>query len=108
MAARALVRSIMLSGTQADVVVLHTGAVTTDQLAPLRELGARLVLAEHLPTSAEFNARHQRERIHAVSPFLKGGKPLFHTPLDNFIKLRLWQLEQYRCCLLYTSDAADD
>ena len=105
MAARALVRSIMLSGTQADVVVLDTGAVTTDQLAPLRELGARLVLAEHLPTSAEFNTRHQRERIHAVSPFLKGGKPLFHTPLDNFIKLRLWQLEQYRCVVFIDADA---
>ena len=105
MAARAMVRSIMLSGTQADVVVLHTGAVTTDQLAPLRELGARLVLAEHLPTSTDFNVRHQRDRIHAVSPFLKGGKPLFHTPLDNFIKLRLWQLEQYRCVVFIDADA---
>ena len=28
-----------------------------------------------------------------TAPFTKGNKPAFHTPLDNFAKLRLWELE---------------
>ena len=33
-------------------------------------------------------------------PFTKGGKPAFHTPLDNFAKLRLWQLPVARVVFL--------
>lgn len=105
MAALALVRSIVLSKTRADIIVLHTGAVGAEKLAPLAELGAALIKADHLPTSPAFNERHQREKIHANSPFLKGGKPLFHTPLDNFIKLRLWELEQYERVVFIDADA---
>lgn len=105
MAARALVRSVRLSGTVSDVVVMHTGAVSVDMLDPLVAMGAKLVLAEHLPTSEAFNVRHQRDKIHANSPFLKGGKPLFHTPLDNFIKLRLWEMEEYERIIFIDADA---
>ena len=49
--ATALVRSLKLSGTGADVVVMHTGGVDRAELAPLEALGARLVAAELLPTS---------------------------------------------------------
>ena len=31
----------------------------------------------------------------ADAPFTKGRKPAFHTPLDNFVKLRLWEMEEY-------------
>lgn len=105
MAAQALVRSILRTGTQADVIVLHTGAVSRSGLEKLAALGATPVLAEHLPVSDAFNARHQRDRIHAEAPFLKGGKPLFHTPLDNFIKLRLWELEAYERVIFIDADA---
>ena len=105
MAARALVRSVILSGTSAEVLVLHTGAVSPNMLEPLADIGAKLVLAEHLPTSDGFNARHQRDKIHSNSPFLKGGKPLFHTPLDNFIKLRLWELVEYERVIFIDADA---
>lgn len=105
MAARALVRSVKLTRTSAEIVVLHTGAVTPKMLEPLIKLGARPVLAEHLPTSEAFNAQHQRDKIHTQSPFLKGGKPLFHTPLDNFIKLRLWELEEYERIIFIDADA---
>ena len=39
----ALVRSLALTGTTADIVVLHTAGVAADDLAPLAALGCRLV-----------------------------------------------------------------
>lgn len=105
MGATALMRSIALSGTAADRVVLHTGGVTAADLEPLADLGCRLVQAELLPTSADFNDRHQRDRLHADAPFTKGEKPAFHTPLDNFAKLRLWQLTEYDTVVFIDADA---
>lgn len=98
--ARALVRSLRLSGTEAEIVVMHTEGVRSDALAPLACLGTRLVPVELLPTSAAFDAVHARDEIHARSPFTRGGKPLFHTPLANFAKLRLWQLPYDRVVFL--------
>ncbi|MCT8998420.1 glycosyltransferase [Chelativorans intermedius] len=103
--AQALVRSLRLTGTRADIVVLHTGGVAAAELAPLSALGARLVKADLLPTSAQFNERHQRARLHRDAPFTKGNKPAFHTPLDNFAKLRLWQLTEYSRVVFIDADA---
>lgn len=105
MGATALVRSLKRTGTQADVVVLHTGGVRPECMEPLKALGAQLVEAELLPTSAEFQLRHQREKFHSVAPFTKGNKPSFHTPLDNFAKLRLWELTQYERIVFIDADA---
>lgn len=105
MGALALVRSLRLSGTAADIVVMHTGGVATGELSPLEELGARLVAVDLLPTSDAFNARHAKAKIHAANPFTKGGKPAFHTPLDNFAKLRLWEMEQYDRVVFIDADA---
>ena len=98
--AGALLRSLRLTGTTADLVVLHTGGVGEADLAPLRDRGARLVATELLPTSETFNAAHAREALHGAAPFTKGEKPAFHTPLDNFAKLRLWQLDYDRVVFL--------
>ena len=87
--AKALLRSLVLSGTTADLVVLHTGGVAAEDLAPLSALGARLVRTDLLPTSDAFNEAHAKAKLHAAAPFTKGTKPGFHTPLDNFAKLRL-------------------
>ncbi|SFC97379.1 glycosyltransferase [Tropicimonas isoalkanivorans] len=103
--AKALVRSIGMTGTDADCVVLHTAAVDDVDLAPLRDLGARLVRTDLLPTSAAFNAAHARDRLHGLAPFTKGEKPPFHTPLDNFAKLRLWQMEEYESVVFIDADA---
>lgn len=103
--ARALLRSLCLSGTDADLVVLHTGGVQEAALAPLAALGARLVATELLPLSHAFNVRHARARLHGEAPFTKGEKPAFHTPLDNFVKLRLWQLEEYDAVVFIDADA---
>lgn len=93
--ARALLRSLRLTETGADLVVMHTD-VDADALAPLSAIGARLVKVELLPTSDAFNTAHARTALHGAAPFTKGEKPPFHTPLDNFAKLRLWQLDYDR------------
>lgn len=103
--ALALVRSIRLTGTRADIVVMHTAAVAPETLAPLEALGARLALCGLLPTSDAFNAAHAKKEIHGRNPFTKGGKPEFHTPLDNFVKLRLWQLTGYARIVFIDADA---
>ena len=103
--AEALVRSLRLTNTAADIVVMHPGGVNAAALAPLSELGAILHPVDLLDTSPEFNERHARARIHAEAPFTKGGKPAFHTPLDNFAKLRLWQMTQYERCVFIDADA---
>jgi alpha-N-acetylglucosamine transferase len=105
MGAAALVRSLRLTGTAADIIVLHTGGVAADELTPVVALGARLMAAQLLPTSAAFNERHTRANIHGKNPFTKGRKPAFHTPLDNFAKVRLWQLTQYEKIIFVDADA---
>ncbi len=103
--ARALLRSLQLTGTDADLVVMHTAAVTAGDLESLSALGARLVCVDLLPLSDAFNTAHSRRNQHAAAPFTKGNKPDFHTPLDNFAKLRLWQLTEYRSVVFIDADA---
>ena len=103
--ARALLRSIRLTRTPADIVVLHTGGVDAAALEPLREFDCRLIQTDLLPLSDEFNARHQRRNVHEQAPFTKGRKPDFHSPLDNFCKIRLWQLVEYERCIFIDADA---
>lgn len=103
--ARALTRSLRLTGTTADIVVLHTGGVDVSALEPLAHLGCRLVETELLPLSDDFSARHARRNVHEKAPFTKGRKPAFHSPLDNFCKLRLWQLTDYERCIFIDADA---
>lgn len=105
MGATALVRSLKRTGTQADIVVMHTGGVSAEALAPLEALGARLAPAELLATSDAFNERHRRAKLHADAPFTKGRKPDFHTPLDNFAKLRLWEMDEYERIVFIDADA---
>ncbi|WFR94479.1 glycosyltransferase [Rhizobium tumorigenes] len=103
--ATALVRSLRRTGSKADIVVLHTAGASSDDLAPLALLGCRLVPVDHLPLSDPFNARHGRTALHSAAPFTKGRKPSFHSPLDNFCKLRLWQLVEYEACVFIDADA---
>lgn len=103
--AAALLRSLGRTGTRADMVVLHTAAVAQGDLARLSALGARLVRTSLLPLSDAFNDAHSRRNQHAAAPFRRGQKPAFHTPLDNFVKLRLWQLTEYRAAVFIDADA---
>lgn len=102
--ARALARSLRRTGTRADIVVLRTDGVAEADLAPLEAFGVRRARCDLLPTSAAFDAAHARDRLHGRAPFTKGGKPPFHTPLDNFVKLRLWQLTEYEKVVFLDAD----
>ncbi|SNR24221.1 glycosyl transferase [Paracoccus sediminis] len=97
--AEALLRSLRLTGTRADLVVMHRGLLPA-HLARLRVHGARLIAADLLPTSHQFDRTHARDALHKRAAFTQGGKPDFHTPLDNFVKLRLWQLDYERCVFI--------
>ncbi|TYC56301.1 glycosyl transferase [Rhodobacterales bacterium] len=101
----ALLRSLRRTETEADLVVLATPGVEEADLELLRPFGARIGRCERLPTSQAFNERHERGRLHQAAPFTKGGKPVFHTPLDNFVKLRLWQLVEYEKVVFIDADA---
>lgn len=97
--AEALLRSLRLTGTTADLVVMHRG-LSPAHLMRLRAQGARLIAADLLPTSETFDRAHARDALHKRAAFTRGGKPDFHTPLDNFVKLRLWQLDYDRCVFI--------
>jgi len=103
--ASALLRSLRHSGTGADLVVLYTPGVVEEDLEALKAFAPRLGRCDRLPTSVSFNERHERGRLHRAAPFTKGGKPVFHTPLDNFVKLRLWQLTDYDKVVFIDADA---
>ncbi|WP_442215975.1 glycosyltransferase [Rhizobium sp. 2YAF20] len=105
MGALALAHSLSYTATSADIVVLHTASVDERDLTPLERLGCRLIETAHLPLSQGFNERHARGNLHAAAPFTKGRKPCFHSPLDNFCKLRLWQLIDYDTCVFIDADA---
>lgn len=96
----ALLRSLALSGTRADRVVMVTGGVPQASREAMVARGARIVPVDLLETSDAFNAAHGRAALHGAAPFTKGEKPPFHTPLDNFAKLRLWQLDYDRVVFL--------
>lgn len=96
----ALLRSLELSGTSAERVVMVTGGVPEPSRAAMAARGAHLVTVDLLPTSDAFNAAHAKAALHGAAPFTKGKKPPFHTPLDNFAKLRLWELPYDRVVFL--------
>ena len=100
--ALALARSLRAVGSAWPLVVLATdGAGSIDAL---ESEGCIVRNIRPLPLSADFRARHERERQHAAAPFTKGEKPAFHNPLDNFCKLRLWRLTDYRRVVFLDAD----
>lgn len=101
--AEALVRSLKRTGTTADIVAMHTDRDGAG-IQGLIELGARTPLIDLLPTSDAFNLAHARDNLHGAAPFTKGEKPAFHSPLSNFAKLRLWQLD-YKSVVFIDADA---
>ncbi|MCU0657513.1 MAG: hypothetical protein MUF64_20315 [Polyangiaceae bacterium] len=100
--ALALARSLRRVGAAAPLVVLHRGSV--QGMEDLEREGCLLREVAPLPLSDTFRARHGREAQHAAAPFTRGTKPAFHDPLDNFCKLRLWELESYRRVVFLDAD----
>lgn len=91
--ALALVRSLKLSNPERHVVVMATSSDLP--LDRLESEGCDVRIVSRPSFSSDFVARHSRERQHSVAPFTKGTKPIFHDPLDNFCKLRIWEFEEF-------------
>jgi alpha-N-acetylglucosamine transferase len=102
MGACALARSLTMCGSRWPLTVLSVGDV--EGLEQLEALGCAVLRVEPLPLSEAFQQRHTREAQHAQAPFTKGNKPQFHDPLHNFVKLRLWELEQYQKIVFLDAD----
>jgi alpha-N-acetylglucosamine transferase len=101
--ALALVRSLRWTGTEAPIVIL-----ATDEAKHLDELereGCRIVAVQQPLLSDAFRGRHSRDALHRAAPFNKGNKPAFHDPIDNFCKLELWKLTQYRKIVFLDADS---
>ena len=98
----ALARSLRAVGSVAPLVVLATEHA--GRLDELQALGCIVRPVRQLPLSDAFRARHSRESQHARAPFTKGVKPDFHDPLDNFCKLALWKLAEYRRVVFLDAD----
>ena len=98
----ALARSLQAVGSVAPLVVLATERA--GRLDELQALGCIVRPVRQPPLSEAFRARHSRESQHARAPFTKGVKPDFHDPLDNFCKLALWQLAEYRRVVFLDAD----
>ena len=101
--ALALARSLRQVDAQAPLVVLATE--TAVDLETLEAEGCVIHPVTQLPVSDAFRARHSRKAVHERAPFTKGEKPAFHDPLDNFSKLRLWELTQYERVVFLDADA---
>ena len=100
--ALALARSLKQVNAQAPLVVLATA--TAVNLEALAGEGCEIVPVDQLPVSTAFKEQHSRRAVHERAPFTKGEKPSFHDPLDNFSKLRLWQLTQYERVVFLDAD----
>jgi alpha-N-acetylglucosamine transferase len=106
MGATALARSLRLTKTKADIVVLHTGGVGRSALNPLQQLNCRLISRSstcRCPTPSTSAMPAATCILQPLSP--RGRKPDFHSPLDNFCKLRLWELTEYERCVFIDADA---
>ncbi len=100
--ALALARSLAQTDTLAPLLVL--APKRADWLEPLECAGATIIDVAPLPLSPGFRERHTRARQHQEAPFTKGEKPAFHDPLDNFQKLRLWELDAYERIVFLDAD----
>ncbi|MCB9456569.1 MAG: glycosyltransferase family 8 protein [Anaerolineaceae bacterium] len=98
----ALARSLQMCHAQWPLTALVTGDFVG--LDDLESAGCRLLPVASLPLSDDFCHRHSRQQQHERAPFLKGNKPQFHNPLDNFVKLRAWELESYKKIVFLDAD----
>lgn len=100
--AQALGRSLQMVGAKWPLMVmtLYDGP----ELGALEAIGCTIIPVKPPPVSDDFRRRHCREEQHRRAPFTKGTKPAFHDPLDNFAKLRLWELEQFETVVFLDAD----
>jgi len=102
----ALARSLQAVRACAPLIVLipeHTGGRVDHRLLERHGCQVRVVAA--LPLSQEFCERHRSAALGRAAPFTRGLKPPFHETLDNFLKLRCWELTEYEKIVFLDADA---
>lgn len=99
--ALALARSLKAVESRWPLVILATANAPVTKL---QAEGCRIVPVTQPDLSPPFRKRHARAALHSRDPYTKGTKPSFHDPLDNFCKLRLWQLTEYRRIVFLDAD----
>jgi len=100
--ARALARSLVMVGSCWPLTILALPGI--EGLDAPEFAACEIVEVEPLPLSDAFRAQHSRQQQHAAAPFTRGAKPTFHDPLHNFVKLRLWELEQFEKVVFLDAD----
>lgn len=103
MGAVALAKSLVMTGARYPLTALVMDD-SIDGLEQLTHYNCQLLRVDPLPLSDAFKARHTRKAQHSAAPFTKGEKPVFHDPLHNFVKLRLWELEQFETVVFLDAD----
>jgi alpha-N-acetylglucosamine transferase len=98
----ALARSLRMVKSQLPLTVLALDGV--EGIERLEALDCIIRIVEPLPLSDAFRTRHSRSSQHSLAPFTKGNKPRFHDPLNNFIKLRLWELVDHKKVVFLDAD----
>ncbi len=105
MAAIALAKSLKNVNAKAALHVMTIKDMENHEyIQTLKNLGCSLLVVSPLPLSADFCHRHSCQQVHKNAPFTKGNKPNFHNPLHNFLKLRLWELQQYERIVFLDAD----
>ncbi len=100
--ARALARSLVMVGSRWPLTILALPGV--EGLDTPEFAACEIMEVEPLPLSDAFREQHSRQTQHAAAPFTKGEKPIFHDPLHNFVKLRLWELDQFEKIVFLDAD----
>ncbi len=98
----ALARSLLMVKAQFPLTVLALDGI--EGIERLESLDCRIQIVEPLPVSEAFRTRHSRSSQHKLAPFTKGNKPDFHDPLNNFLKLRLWQMTEHEKVVFLDAD----
>lgn len=101
--ALALARSLRRVGSRHPLIVLATDGA--GEIDALEGEGCVIVPVAPPELSDAFIERHRRDRLHGAAPFTKGEKPVFHDPIDNFCKLKLWSLDSYDKLVFIDADA---
>ncbi|MFV0430581.1 MAG: glycosyltransferase [Alphaproteobacteria bacterium] len=103
--AMALAKSLIRTKARYPLsVMVKPEMLLSDKIQELKALGCLIYPVENFIFSEGFKERHERKNLHKNAPFNKGKKPIFHSPLDNFLKLHLWELEQYQKVVFLDAD----
>lgn len=101
----ALARSLQAVRARAPLVVLVPERTIAQVDAELLERhGCEVRAVAPLPLSAQFCERHASAALGRAAPFTRGVKPQFHETLNNFLKLRCWELTQYEKIVFLDAD----